>query len=136
MFGLHESVLFVQSLSNMRSISALALLALAAASGSCAPGTSEVGGTFDEVTIPSDFMFATQRAVAVTLEGEVDRSATLVEILSPDNEVLYRGPLGAASSLRLPLATWVDSLTVKVEAPGLRKQLVVEVRDARAAIEL
>ena len=66
----------------------------------------------------------------------MDRSATLVEILSPDNELLYRGPLGAASALRLPLATWVDSLTVKVEAPGLRKQLVVEVRDARAAIKL
>ncbi len=120
----------------MQRLNGVVSFGLALVLGSCAPGTSEVGGTFDEVTIPSDFMFATQSAVAVTLEGNVDPSATLVEILSPDNELLYRGPLGAASSLRLPLATWVDSLTVKVEAPGLRKQLVVEVKDARAAIKL
>jgi hypothetical protein len=120
----------------MKNAIGLTSLGLSLLLGSCAPGTSEVGGTFDEVTIPSDFMFATQSAVAVTLEGDVDRSATLVEILSPDNELLYRGPLGAASSLRLPLATWIDSLTVKVEAPGLRKQLVVEVADARAVIKL
>jgi hypothetical protein len=83
--------------------------------GGCAVDEWEQPTRLSEVAIARDFMFATQRVVFVTLEGEVDRANLLVEVRSPESKLLYRGPLGLDDPLRLPAAGWMDRLIVTVD---------------------
>jgi hypothetical protein len=81
----------------------------------CAVIEDEQPRRLEEVSIARDFIFSTQRALLITFEGPVDRGNTLVEIRSPDAQLLYRGPLGMEDPLRLAVGSWVDKLIVTVD---------------------
>jgi hypothetical protein len=89
-----------------------------------------------EVEIAPDFMFATQRSVELAFDGSLARSPRLVEVFSPKGERLYRGPLGVGPAPVLPMAAWIESLTVRLLGPEGTEEVVTPIKDGRAEVRL
>lgn len=114
-----------------------ALGTLAALVIGCSPAPSEQRpDRLHNTTIAPDFGFETQRAVSVSLEGELDLSNILVELSTPAGELLYRGPMAGKEPLRVPLSTWIPHLVAKLSGPGLERAVEAEVAEGRAVIRL
>jgi hypothetical protein len=111
-------------------LAALTALAL----GACAPAP-EADARLDEVLIPSDFTFATQRAVTLAFGPEVALDGARVEVSTADAELLFVGAVGAERVLRLPLATRHDTLTVRLQDARGETLRQVDVVDGVGQVE-
>jgi hypothetical protein len=112
----------------------LGLTALALAACEPSPGERLTGPDLEHVDIPEDFTFSTQQAVALSVEGALERSATMLQVDLPSGDTLYRGPVGPEPTLRLPVAAAVGHLVVHLEGPGLDETREVPVEGGRAVL--
>ncbi len=87
--------------------SALAFVIATPLAMACSSGSTPHAPGLRDVTVPADFAFETTREVVVAVHARattLGASHAALEIALPSGQVLYRGPIAAATPASLTLA--------------------------------